>query len=152
MRPAPLFRNPWQVMAHAKFDIDVIPASQDKVIVFPTGGVIFVKGDVGENAYLIKSGKVEIREGGRGVELMEAGELFGEMDVLDSEPRSASAAAVGPTELVRIDPQTFQMLVDDVPKFALTVMRLMVRRLRAVQVAECLAENLPIIPKSANSG
>ena len=136
----------------AKFDIDVIPASEDKVIGFPNGGVIFIKGDAGENAYLIKSGKVEIREGGRGVELMEAGELFGEMEVLDSEPRSASAVAVGPTELVRIDPQTFQMLVDDVPKFALTVMRLMVRRLRAVQVAECLAENLPIIPKSANSG
>jgi CRP/FNR family cyclic AMP-dependent transcriptional regulator len=139
-------------MAKAKFDIDAIPAGEDKILRFLNGGVVFIKGGVGEHAYLVKSGKVEIREAGRAVETMEPGELFGQMALIDSELHGSSAVAVGPTELIRIDLDTFHMLVRDVPGFALTIMRLMARRLRAVQGTERPKEDLPIVQKSANSG
>jgi CRP-like cAMP-binding protein len=85
-----LSRDLRQVMAKAKFDIDAIPAGEDKILRFLNGGVVFIKGGVGEHAYLVKSGKVEIREAGRAVESMEPGELFGEMALIDSELRGSS--------------------------------------------------------------
>jgi CRP-like cAMP-binding protein len=102
---------------------------------FADGGVVFIKGDAGDSAYVVVSGQVEIREGGRVLEVMEAGELFGEMALIDSEPRSASAVAVGPTELMVIDAAIFRRLIREEPDFAMKVMRLMSRRLRAALAA-----------------
>ena len=116
----------------------------------PDGGVIFIKGDRGTVAYMVRSGKVEIREGGRVVEAMTRGEIFGEMALIDSEPRSASAVAVGPTELAVIDKAAFHKLVRDDPDFALAVMRLMSRRLRATLAADKAAAeervSVPVAP------
>ena len=113
---------------------------------FPDGGVIFIKGDRGHCAYMVRSGKVEIREGGRVVEAMARGEVFGEMALIDSEPRSASAVAVGATELAVIDKVAFHKLVRDDPDFALAVMRLMSRRLRATLAADKGAEERTAVP------
>jgi len=113
---------------------------------FPDGGVVFIKGDRGHSAYIVRSGKVEIREAGRVVEAMAEGEVFGEMALIDSEPRSASAVAVGPTELAVIDKAAFHKLVRDDPDFALAVMRLMSRRLRATLAAEKGIEERTTVP------
>lgn len=116
---------------------------------FPEGGVVFIKGDRGNAAYMVRSGKVEIREGGRVVETMMRGEIFGEMALIDSEPRSASAVAVGPTELAVIDNDAFHNLVRDDPDFAIGVMRLMSRRLRATLATERAPEErigMPMAP------
>jgi CRP-like cAMP-binding protein len=107
-----------------------------ETVSFPEGGVVFIKGDRGNAAYMVRSGRVEIREGDRVVEAMTRGELFGEMALIDSEPRSASAVAVGSTELAVINAETFYQLVRDEPDFAIAVMRLMSRRLRATLAAE----------------
>ena len=85
---------------------------------FPDGGVVFIKGDHGSAAYLVRDGKVEIRESGRVVETMARGEILGEMALIDSEPRSASGVAVGATELAVIDKAAFHKLVRDDPDFA----------------------------------
>jgi CRP/FNR family cyclic AMP-dependent transcriptional regulator len=117
---------------------------------FPDGGVVFIKGDRGNAAYMVRSGKVEIREGGRVVEAMMRGEIFGEMALIDAEPRSASAVAVGPTELAVIDSDTFHRLVRDDPDFALGVMRLMARRLRATLAGESAPDErvgVPLAPQ-----
>lgn len=113
---------------------------------FPDGGVVFIKGDHGSAAYLVRDGKVEIRESGRVVETMARGEIFGEMALIDSEPRSASAVAVGATELAVIDKAAFHKLVRDDPDFALAVMRLMSRRLRAAFAADKSAEGRVGVP------
>ncbi len=116
---------------------------------FPDGGVVFIKGDRGEAAYMVRSGKVEIRQGGRVVEAMARGEIFGEMVLIDAEPRSASAVAIGPTELAVIDKDAFHRLIRDDPDFAITVMQLMSRRLRATLAAERAGEErvaMPVAP------
>jgi CRP-like cAMP-binding protein len=103
----------------------------DRLAHFPDSQVIFIKGAPGDFAYVVKSGRVEIREGGRVLETLGPGGLFGEMAMIDAAPRSASAVAVGPTDLVVIDHATFDALIREVPDFAISVMRLMARRLRA---------------------
>jgi len=121
-----------------------------ETVSFPEGGVVFIKGDRGSAAYMVRSGRVEIREGGRVVEAMNRGELFGEMALIDSEPRSASAVAVGATELAVINADTFYKLIRDDPDFAIAVMRLMSRRLRATLAAERPPEEratMPVAPQ-----
>jgi CRP-like cAMP-binding protein len=118
-------------MSELQFDPDLIVGAERKTVAFADRGVVFVKGDRGEFAYLVKSGSVEIRGDGRAMELVREGGLFGEMALVDAEPRSASAVAMGPTELIVIDRPTFDRLIREVPDFALGIMRLMSRRLRS---------------------
>jgi CRP-like cAMP-binding protein len=117
-----------------------------ETVAFPDGGVVFIKGDAGKAAYMVRSGRVEIRQAGRAVESMARGEVFGELALIDSEPRSASAVAIGPTELAVIDKETFYKLIRDDPEFAVSIMRLMARRLRATLAGEGAAEERVAVP------
>ena len=140
-------------MNDSSFDIDKIGGIDGKRLVSADGGVIFIKGDLGESAYVVMHGTVEIREGGRVLEIIEPGGLFGEMALIESEPRTASAVAVGGTELVVIDRSSFERLVRDEPGFALMVMRLMSRRLRATLAAGRPAPgDLPVGVQPRNTG
>jgi CRP-like cAMP-binding protein len=118
-------------MSEMDFDVDLIVGDKPRSVSFADRGVVFVKGDSGEFAYLVRSGSVEIRGAGNALEVVGPGGLFGEMALIDGGPRSASAVALGPTELVVIDKPSFDRLLREVPGFAVAVMRLMVRRLRA---------------------
>ena len=102
-------------MTRTSFDIERIAAAGGKPLSYPDGGIIFIKGDRGECAYAVQSGRVEIREAGRVLEALEPGELFGEMALIDHEPRSASAVAIGSVELVAVDLGTFNALVRAIP-------------------------------------
>ena len=118
-------------MIDTMFDVEVIAAAEGKTLRFSDGATIHERGDVAEHAYIVKRGKVEIRPKGRAVETIAPGEIFGELALLDHEPRGAGAVAVGEVELVTIDRSVFATLLRDDPDFALTVLRLLARRLRA---------------------
>ena len=133
-------------MSDLTFDIAAVGGRRTT---FAHGGVVFIKGDPGDFAYVVASGQVDIRHGGHIVETMRPGELFGEMALIDFEPRSASAVAVGATELVLIDRPLFEQLVQDEPGFAMKILRLMARRLRATMATDNPSnEELPLgIPR-----
>lgn len=71
---------------------------------FRSGDVIFKKGAPARAAYLVESGAVRVVSGGPGPEKLlarrEAGEIFGEMAIVDQRPRTATAIAEGETTLV----------------------------------------------------
>jgi len=94
------------------------------------GEVIFAEGDVAEQAYVVRTGEVAISAGGRELERLGEGAMFGEMAIIESEPRSATATAATDVELAVIDRRTFRRLVTDTPFFAENVMRVMAARLR----------------------
>jgi CRP-like cAMP-binding protein len=122
-------------MSSTRFDRKLVGDDEAKLVTFSHGGVIFLKGDKGELAYIVKMGQVEIREGGRALETIQEGGLFGEMALIDRGPRSASAVAIGPTQLIAVDRVTFDNAVRRDPEFAVEIMRLMARRLRATVAA-----------------
>jgi hypothetical protein len=70
---------------------------------FSAGDTIFHQGDESEEAYWIVSGSVEISietpQGRSVLTTLEAGEIFGEMGIIDDEPRAATAKALTPTEV-----------------------------------------------------
>ena len=97
---------------------------------FGAGDTIFREGDAAEELFVIKQGLVEIRLDGRVLENLGENDLFGEMALIDSAPRSASAVACTAVDLVPITEKQFLYLVDEAPFFALKVMRVLARRLR----------------------
>ena len=102
---------------------------------FGNGDVIFGEGSVGKHMYVIVSGSVRIVKKSEGEDAVIAalgkGELFGEMALVDSLPRSASAIAVGDdTSVVEIDHAQFAYLVGQQPAFALIILKALSLRLR----------------------
>ncbi|HWZ05644.1 MAG TPA: cyclic nucleotide-binding domain-containing protein [Bradyrhizobium sp.] len=103
--------------------IDAIP--------FKRGSIIFREGDEARELFVIKSGHVRIQIGNRTITELGVDSIFGEMALIDSEPRSATAIALTDAELVPVSEKQFLFLVSQTPYFALKVMRVLVQRLRA---------------------
>ena len=95
------------------------------------GGVIFREGEQADELFVIKSGYVRIQIGNREMADLTTDSIFGEMALIDSEPRSATAVAITDVELVPISEKQFLFLVSQTPYFALKVMRTLAQRLRA---------------------
>ena len=95
-----------------------------------SGDVIFKHGDAPDKMYVVVSGEVEISLRDAVMETVPQGGTFGEMALIDGSPRSATVIAKTDSEVAAIDKKTFMLLVDEMPYFALFVMRNMVDRLR----------------------
>jgi CRP-like cAMP-binding protein len=102
----------------------------DKLESYAEGEMIFREREPGEVMYLVKYGQVELRLGGLRLEIVREGEFFGEMALIDEEPRSARAIALSDCQLQTVDRKQFESLVQETPSFALRVMRTLARRLR----------------------
>ena len=98
---------------------------------FKAGSVIFREGDEARELFVIKSGQVRIQIGNRTVAELGADSIFGEMALIDNEPRSATVIAATDVELVAVSEKQFLFLVSQTPYFALKVMRVLAQRLRA---------------------
>lgn len=96
----------------------------------PAGTIIFSAGDAGNCMFAVRAGEVELLVGDHVVEVVPEDGIFGEMAIIDREPRTATARARTACELVRIDEPRFNFLVQETPLFALHVLRLLAHRLR----------------------
>lgn len=127
---------------------------------FPADTVIFKEGDEGHGFYLIKTGRVHIsalvnQEERRTLSNLNPGDIFGEMAVLDNEPRSATATAVEQTEVYWIPQTDILRLLEGSPGLAVNLMREFSRRLREFNrryIQEVVqAERLALIGRFARS-
>ncbi|HME28523.1 MAG TPA: cyclic nucleotide-binding domain-containing protein [Pseudolabrys sp.] len=94
------------------------------------GETIFKEGETAKELYVIKSGQVEIQLGNRLLATLETNDIFGEMALIDSAPRSATAVAKTDVALVPVSKKDFVSLVSRAPTFALDIMGMLARRLR----------------------
>ena len=110
--------------------------SPDFVQGFREAEVIFEEGSSGSEMYLIHSGKVllSVRQGENQqlpLLVLNPGDFFGEMALVDDRPRSATASAVEDnTELIVVDRAKFLFMVRQQPEFALSLMHTLCKRLR----------------------
>ncbi len=117
---------------------------------FPVGTVVFNEGEVGNEMYVIQTGKVDITKRMRDVEkvlvTLGAGAFFGEMAIINDKPRSASAVVVEEARLLVIGPKTFDAMIRGNSEIAVRMIKILAQRL---QEADNQIENLMI--KDANS-
>ena len=96
----------------------------------PAGTVIFNEGDPRDFMYAVVEGRVDLHVHGRLVESVEPGGIFGEMALIDKEPRTGTAVAKTDSKVVQIDERRFLFLVQQTPNFSLYIMRVLSDRLR----------------------
>ncbi|UZV93527.1 cyclic nucleotide-binding domain-containing protein, partial [Treponema pallidum] len=89
---------------------------------FQRGSVIFAEFDVGESFYLVQSGRVRlikiINGKERYLDVLQPGEIFGEMSILDNSPRSASAVAYDDVVALEFNRENFEVLMMGNPAIA----------------------------------
>jgi len=124
------------------------------------GETIFKQGDPGDGIYVVKSGEVQIAVVASSGELrvvskLKAGELFGEMAVIDSEPRSASALAGETTTVYFISRSDLLEMMHRAPQLTMGLMREISGRLRDFNrqyIHEVLdAERLALVGRFASA-
>jgi serine phosphatase RsbU (regulator of sigma subunit) len=99
------------------------------------GQVIFEQDSSGDNLYVVESGQVTVtRLLENGMEdvlaTLDAGEIFGEMALLEQQPRSARVVAVSDVTLLSISRQTFDYLIEESPAVAVHLLQRVSARLR----------------------
>jgi ATP:ADP antiporter, AAA family len=106
----------------------VIPILEEQE--FEPGQRIFEKGDLGTSMYIIVSGKVRVYVDDRELTVLGERKVFGELALLDPEPRSASVTAIEPALLFRISQAAIYELMANHIEIARGIMRVLCRRIR----------------------
>jgi CRP-like cAMP-binding protein len=124
---------------------------------YKAGEVVVQENDLGETAYLIGQGQVEVSKelDGQNVRLayLGAGEIFGEMSMIDEKPRSATVTAVTETVLSEIRRDDFFNSFQTDPEVALKLLRVLFERLREadamiLQLQRADPQHRPVLKES----
>lgn len=103
---------------------------------FRKGDVIIEEGSYGTTAYVIKSGKVEVSELAKNKKIvlatLEEGQIFGEMGLVEDQPRSATVTASEDVQLAVLSRDSFNDLFEKNPKLLLPIIKALFERLRTV--------------------
>ncbi len=94
------------------------------------GVTLFNKGDTGNCMYFIYSGQVSIHDGEHQIALLAENEIFGELSLLDSDSRSASATTISDCILLKIEQEPFYDVIATSTEILKGIMRTLCRRLR----------------------
>ena len=122
-------------MSNDAMDFSLLVKSGIPVRSFKPGETIFKEGDPANELYVIERGQVRIQLGNRQLDVLDEHNIFGEMALIDGAPRSATAIATTDVTLVPVSERQFLFLISQTPFFALNVMRVLARRLRAMNKA-----------------
>jgi CRP-like cAMP-binding protein len=101
---------------------------------YAAGAVVFHEGDIGDRLFVILTGTMHayVEREGRTITyaLMQAGECFGEMALIEDAPRSATIRTEAPAHCLTLSKQGFLNLIQRHPQIALTIMKGLCQRLR----------------------
>ncbi len=102
----------------------------DDLLKFPAGTTIFKEGAEGDFMYVIVEGRIRLSLKNECIGEESAGGIVGEMALLASDKRSATATSLTDCLLAPIDQHSFKLLIRHTPDFALHVMKVLAARLR----------------------
>ncbi len=97
------------------------------------GEAVFQQGDLGDALYVIQSGVVAVEVNGREVARLGPSDYLGEMALIDELPRSAACVIVEDAVLLRISRDEFNVLLHAKPNLALSMMKMLAKRRRALR-------------------
>ena len=100
------------------------------LVLVQAGLVLFNEGDPGKSMYVLMEGTAAVLVGGEVIEVARPGALLGEMALVNSSVRSATAITRTACRLLPINSSQFDLLVRESPEFARHVMTVMADRLR----------------------
>jgi hypothetical protein len=108
-------------------------ASSSHEILLDADATVIEQGQPGDSFFLVVDGELAVLRDDETIAQLRAGECFGEMSLLDDQPRSATVTTLTPATLLALDRSTFQSLMLDAPQIALALMGELAHRLRQAQ-------------------
>lgn len=102
---------------------------------YPKNAVVLSEGEMGDSLYMIQSGKVKVfisDQDGREMilKILGPGDFFGEMSMIDKQPRSASITTLEASVFLVLSHAAFEKCIERVPRIANMVMRILAQRVR----------------------
>ena len=96
----------------------------------PADRVIARQGEIGTGFFIIASGTVRVVRDGKMLAELGPGDFFGELSVLDGQPRNAQVISTEPTTCLGLATWEFEAVVSEQPSVALAILRELAGRLR----------------------
>ena len=100
---------------------------------YATGAVIVKEGSTGTALYVILRGRVRVERDGQAVGELKPNDFFGELSLIEDEPRSASVLAAEETECLLFPAWEFRALLDEHPQIAVPIMKALIGRLHRLE-------------------
>jgi CRP/FNR family cyclic AMP-dependent transcriptional regulator len=106
-----------------------------EVVSFNAGDILFTENEQSYHFFIIQDGQVEVfKTGDKGehvqLAIVGAGTSLGEFAMIDRRPRSATARALSQVSAARVSEEAYNELLEELPEWAVSVMRALVERLR----------------------
>ena len=115
--------------AASKKELEKLAKASDEIEV-PAGKEVVEQGRVGHEFFLIVDGNAAVKRNGRKIASLGPGDYFGELSLLDRNPRSASVVADSDMKLLVLGQREFGGVLDEVPTLAHKLLTSMAKRLR----------------------
>lgn len=96
----------------------------------PADRVIARQGEIGTGFFIIAAGSVRVVRDGETIAMLDPGDFFGELSVLDGKPRNAQVVSSEPTTCLALATWDFEAVVGEQPSVALAILRELAGRLR----------------------
>jgi CRP/FNR family cyclic AMP-dependent transcriptional regulator len=102
---------------------------------YPKNAVVLTEGEMGDSLYMIQTGKVKVfigDEDGREIilKILGPGDFFGEMSMIDKQPRSASVTTIEASMFLVLAHAGFERCVEETPRIGTMVMQVLAQRVR----------------------
>jgi CRP/FNR family transcriptional regulator, cyclic AMP receptor protein len=108
-------------------------AELSRIAEVPAGTVVTQMGEPGDSFFLIIDGAVEVRTPVGAGSQLQPGDFFGEMSLLDGEPRSATIVASTDLRLLIVDRSHFWRLLEQTPDLVRRILTILSRRVRRLE-------------------
>lgn len=99
--------------------------------------IIFCEYEPGDEFYLIHQGRVKLTrlvdKKEKTLDILDEGDIFGEMAILEGEPRSATAIAYGKVKLLSFNKENFETIMGSHPQLALKLLKIFSKRIFEAQ-------------------
>ncbi len=134
-----------------KTDVAYFEPTSDLIRVYPTGNMIMSECQSGAEMFIIKTGSVKISKIVNGTEVtlavLQKGDMFGEMALLENKPRSASAIANSDCKLMVVNRQNFNQMVTTQPQLIASLTTMLADRLWVLHRQMMNTEIPEVVPR-----
>ena len=127
-----LLRSVWLFEGCSQRELNVL---EDAVaeMQLPAGKILTEQGVVGRHFVVIVEGEVEVIRDGTQIAVLGPGSFFGEMSLLDGEPRTATVTTLGPTQVLMLTTAAFNEVLATMPSVDRKLLTVLARRLRDIE-------------------
>jgi CRP-like cAMP-binding protein len=140
-----LLGNVWLFERCSNKELDLLQSAATEME-FPVGKELTTQGELGRHFMVIVEGEAEVTRDGTQIARLGPGSFFGEMSLLDGQPRTATVTTVEPTRVLMLTTEAFSGALAAMPSVDRKMLTVLAARLRDIEV-----RYVPVNERSTNT-